>query len=40
MKKFNITVNGTAYDVEVEEVRGGASAAPRAAAPAPRAAAP
>ena len=38
MKKFNITVNGTAYDVEVEEVRGGAAAAPaapRAAAPAP-----
>ena len=30
MKKFNITVNGTAYDVEVEEVRGGA-AAPAAA---------
>ena len=23
MKKFNITVNGTAYDVEVEEVRAG-----------------
>ncbi len=40
MKKFNITVNGTAYDVEVEEVRGGAAApaAPRAAAPAPAAA--
>ena len=29
MKKFNITVNGTAYDVEVEEVRGaGTIAAP------------
>ena len=42
MKKFNITVNGTAYDVEVEEVRAGgaaAPAAPRAAAPAPAAAA-
>lgn len=38
MKKFNITVNGTAYDVEVEEVRGGAAAAPRATAPAPKAA--
>ena len=41
MKKFNITVNGTAYDVEVEEVRAGgaaAPAAPRAAAPAPAAA--
>jgi len=34
MKKFNITVNGTAYDVEVEEVRAGGAAAPRAAAPA------
>ena len=32
MKKFNITVNGQAYEVEVEEV-GGAAAAPRAAAP-------
>ena len=27
MKKFNITVNGTAYDVEVEEVRGGTASA-------------
>ncbi len=35
MRKFNITVNGTSYEVEVEEV--GASAAP-AAAPAPKAA--
>ena len=35
MKKFNITVNGTAYEVEVEEVRAGGAAAPRAAAPAP-----
>ena len=32
MKKFNITVNGTAYDVEVEEVRAGGAAAPAAAA--------
>lgn len=37
MKKFNITVNGKAYEVEVEEVGGVASpvqrTAPRAAAP-------
>ena len=42
MKKFNITVNGTAYEVEVEEVKA-AGAAPKAApkaAPAPKAAAP
>ncbi len=25
MKKFNITVNGTAYDVEVNEVKGAGS---------------
>ena len=30
MKKFNITVNGTAYEVEVEEVRAAAAAAPAA----------
>jgi len=44
MKKFNITVNGKAYEVEVEEIGGVPEAprAPRAAAvtPAPRAAAP
>lgn len=43
MKRFNITVNGKAYDVAVEEVTGGTapSAAPAAAAPAaPVAAAP
>ena len=36
MKKFNVTVNGTTYEVEVEEVRSGGAAAPvqRAAAPA------
>ena len=37
-KKFNVTVNGTTYEVEVEEVKaaGGApKAAPKAAAPAP-----
>ncbi len=44
MKKFNVTVNGVSYDVEVEELRGGVArsasraAAPRAAAPAPAAA--
>lgn len=38
MKKFNITVNGSAYEVEVEEVGGAVSAAPKAAAPAPKAA--
>ncbi|QZY54710.1 biotin/lipoyl-containing protein [Crassaminicella profunda] len=42
MKKFNITVNGKAYEVEVEEVGGVAAPAPvaRPAAPAPRPAAP
>lgn len=39
MKKFNITVNGKAYEVEVEEV-GGVASAPRAAAPRPAAPAP
>lgn len=40
MKRYNITVNGTAYDVAVEEVSADA-AAPVAAAPAaPKAAAP
>lgn len=39
MKKFNITVNGSSYEVEVEEVKA-AGAAPKAAAPAPKAAAP
>ena len=38
MKKFNITVNGTAYEVEVEEVKAaGAAPAPKKAAPAPAA---
>ncbi|MDD4722841.1 MAG: biotin/lipoyl-binding protein [Acidaminococcaceae bacterium] len=31
MKKFNITVNGSAYEVEVEEVGGAVSSAPKAA---------
>jgi biotin carboxyl carrier protein len=39
MKKYNITVNGVSYEVEVEEL-GSVQSAPRAAAPAPRAAAP
>lgn len=34
MKRYTITVNGTAYDVTVDEVNGAASA-PVAAAPAP-----
>ena len=34
MRKFNITVNGTAYEVEVEEIKDGQ---PAAAAPAPAA---
>ena len=33
-KKFNVTVNGTTYEVEVEEVKS-AGGAPKAAAPAP-----
>lgn len=43
MRKFNVTVNGVAYEVEVEEIGGVQTAAPvRAAAPvsAPAAAAP
>lgn len=39
MKRYNITVNGKAYDVAVEEIDGGAPAAASAAsAPAPAAA--
>lgn len=34
MKKYNVNVNGTAYEVAVEEVVGGAAPAPVAAAPA------
>ena len=39
-KKFNVTVNGTTYEVEVEEVKvaGGAPKAAPAPAPAPKAA--
>lgn len=38
MRKYNVNVNGTAYEVTVEEIKGGAAApapAPVAAAPAP-----
>ena len=39
MKNYRITVNGTAYDVAVEELgQGAVAAAPVAAAPAPAAA--
>ena len=43
MKNYRITVNGTTYDVAVEEADGSAVSAapvPKAAAPAPKAAAP
>lgn len=38
MKQFNVTVNGTTYDVVVDEVKAAAAPAPAAAAPAPAAA--
>ena len=38
MKKYRVTVNGTVYEVELEELTGSAPAAP-AAAPAPAASA-
>ena len=37
MKKFQISVNGKSYEVEVEEIGGSYTPAPRAAAPAPAA---
>ena len=37
MKKYKVTVNGTAYEIELEELTG-AAPAPAAAAPAPAAA--
>ena len=41
MRKFNITVNGATYEVEVDEIGGAPTASPvRAAAPAAKAAAP
>ena len=33
MKKYTITVNGTAYEVEVEDMGGAVATAPKAAAP-------
>ena len=33
MKKYTITVNGTAYEVEVEDMGGAVASAPKAAAP-------
>ncbi len=40
MKQYRITVNGTTYEVEVEEVKGGETAARPNTAPVQRAAAP
>ena len=42
MKKYKVTVNGTVYEIELEELTGAApaAAAPTAPAPAPAAAAP
>ena len=42
MKKYKVTVNGTVYEIELEELTGAApaAAAPAAPAPAPAAAAP
>ena len=34
MKKYRVNVNGTVYEVELEEITGAAAAAPVAAAPA------
>ena len=39
MRKFNITVNGNTYEVEVEEIGGAPAPAPKSAAPAPKPAA-
>ena len=40
MKKYRVNVNGTVYEVELEEITGAAPAAAAPAAPAPVAAAP
>ena len=40
MKKYRVNVNGTVYEVELEEITGAAAAAPVAAPAAPVAAAP
>ena len=37
MKKYRVTVNGTAYEIQLEEMTGAAPAAAAAAAPAPAA---
>lgn len=34
IKKFNVTVNGNSYEVEVEEIKDGSAVAPRVATPA------
>ena len=39
MKKYRVTVNGTAYEIELEELTGAAPAPAAATAPAPAAAA-
>lgn len=40
MKKYRVTVNGTAYEIQLEELTGAAPVSAPAAAPAPAAAAP
>ena len=40
MKKYRVTVNGTVYEIELEELTGAAPVSAPAAAPAPAAAAP
>ena len=40
MKKYRVNVNGTVYEVELEDISGSAAAAPAAAPAAPVAAAP
>lgn len=40
MKKYKVNVNGTVYEVELEDISGSAAAAPAAAPAAPVAAAP
>ncbi len=40
MKKYRVTVNGTAYEIQLEELTGAAPAPADAPAPAPAAAAP
>ena len=36
MRKYRVTVNGTVYEVELEEITGAVPAAPAAPAPAAR----